>query len=147
MEKEATAIIDAVRKWNHFLAGRRFTLITDQKSVAFMLDNRKRTKVKNNKIQCWRLELAPFSYEIKYRPDRENNAPDALTRAFCSAVSSCNLEELHWDLCHLGVTRLLLSPCVRKTYRFRPMTSSEYVLHAVYMRKLNRDIIAMMKGL
>jgi len=58
-------------------------------------------------IQCWRLELAPFSYEIKYRPDRENNAPDALTRAFSSAVSSCNLEELHWDLCHLGVTRLL----------------------------------------
>jgi len=36
MEKEATAIIEAVRKWNHFLAGRRFTLITDQKSVAFV---------------------------------------------------------------------------------------------------------------
>ena len=31
----------------------------------------------------------------------------ALTRAFCSAVSSCNLEELHRDLCHSGVTRLL----------------------------------------
>ena len=46
VEKEATAIIEAVRKWNHFLAGRRFTLITDQKSVAFMFDNRKRAKSK-----------------------------------------------------------------------------------------------------
>jgi len=88
VEKEATAIIDAVRKWNHFLAGRRFTLITDQKSVAFMLDNRKRTKVKNNKIQCWRLELAPFSYEIKYRPGRENNAPDRIDPCvlFCGLI-------------------------------------------------------------
>jgi len=31
----------------------------------------------------------------------------ALTCAFCSAVLSCNLEELHRDLCHPGVTRLL----------------------------------------
>ena len=28
VEKEATAIIEAARKWNHFLAVRRFTLIT-----------------------------------------------------------------------------------------------------------------------
>ena len=68
VEKEATAIIEAVRKWSHLLARQQFTLITYQKSVAFMLDNRKRTKIKNNKIQCWRLELASFSYVVKYRP-------------------------------------------------------------------------------
>ena len=62
VEKEATAIIKAVRKWSDFLARREFTLITDQRSVAFMLDKRKRTKIKNNKIQGWRLELAAFSF-------------------------------------------------------------------------------------
>jgi len=36
VEKEATAIIEAVRKWHHFLAGRHFTLITDQKSVSYV---------------------------------------------------------------------------------------------------------------
>ena len=51
VEKEATAIVEAVRKWRHFLAGRHFTLVTDQRSVAFMIDNRKRSKIKNNKIQ------------------------------------------------------------------------------------------------
>ena len=30
VEKEATAIIEAVRKWSDFLARREFTLITDQ---------------------------------------------------------------------------------------------------------------------
>jgi len=63
--KEATAIIEAVRKWRHFLAGRHFTLVTDQRSMAFMIDNRKRSKIKNNKIQTWRLELASFSCTVK----------------------------------------------------------------------------------
>ena len=50
MEKEATAIIESVRKWEHLLARRPFTILTDQKSVAFMMDNKRRTKIKNNKI-------------------------------------------------------------------------------------------------
>ena len=66
VEKEATAIIEAVSKWRHLLAGRHFTLVTDQCSVAFMLDNRKRSKVKNNKIQVWKFELASFCYTVKY---------------------------------------------------------------------------------
>ena len=71
VEKEATSIIEAVRKWRHFLARQHFNLVTDQQSVAFMLDSRKRTKVKNNKIQSWRLELASLSYTIQYRPGKE----------------------------------------------------------------------------
>ena len=67
VKKEATAIIEAVRKWKQFLARRHFVLVTDQKSVAFMLDNHKRTKVKI-KIQRWRLELASLLYTIQHRP-------------------------------------------------------------------------------
>ena len=69
VEKEATAIIEAVRKWRHFLAGRHFTLVTDQRSVAFMIDNKKRSKIKNNKIQSWRLELLLIQlyYELSTR--------------------------------------------------------------------------------
>ena len=66
VEKEATATIKAVRKWEHLLARQHFMLITVQRSVAFMMDNRKRTKIKNNKIQGCRLELASFSYTIQY---------------------------------------------------------------------------------
>ena len=48
VEKEATAIIEAVRKWNHLLSRQHFILVTDQRSISFMLDNHKRTKIKNN---------------------------------------------------------------------------------------------------
>ena len=34
VEKVASAIVEAVRKWAHFLSGRHFTIITDQKSVS-----------------------------------------------------------------------------------------------------------------
>ena len=106
VEKEAMCIIESVKNWSHLLIRQTFTLITDQRSVAFMLDNRKRTKIKNNKILCWRLEMAPFSYDIKYRPGKLNTGPDTLTRAFCASVSSSNLNEIHKGLCCPGITRL-----------------------------------------
>lgn len=108
VEKEATAITEAVHRWSHYLARRHFTLVTDQRFVAFMLDNRKRTKIKNNKMHEWRVELAAFSYTIRYRPEKENVVPDTLTRAFCClAFSTSTLSDLHDGLCHPGVTRLL----------------------------------------
>ena len=105
VEKEATAIIEAVRKWEHLLARQHFMLITDQRSVAFMLDNCKRTKIKNNKIQGWRLELASFSYTIQYRPGIDNVGPDTFIRAFCASVteSNSNLSDIHKQLSHPGV--------------------------------------------
>ena len=71
-----------------------------------MLDNRKRTKINNNKIQCWRLELAFFFYTIKYRPGVQNIAPDALTRVTCVVMSHYDLKELHKNTCHSGSRRL-----------------------------------------
>ena len=73
-----------------------------------MLDARKITNVKNNKILCWRLELASFSYSIRYRPRSQNVGPDTLIRALCTAIttSESRLMSLHKELCCPGVTRL-----------------------------------------
>ena len=107
IEKEATAIIEAVRKWSFLLMRQPFVLVTDQRSVAFMMDSRRRNKIKHNKIMCWRLELADFAYTIRYRPGKFNVGPDALTRVSCAAISSSEskLLELHQQLCCPGVTR------------------------------------------
>ena len=108
IEKEATAIIEAIRKWSHLLLRQTITLVTDQRSVAFMLDSRRRSKIKNNKVQQWRMELASYSYDIKYRPGKRNVGPDTLSRAFCSSLTQSSLlEDIHNNLCHSGVTRLL----------------------------------------
>ena len=109
VEKEATAIIEAVRKWEHLLTKQHFTIITDQRSVAFILENHRQTKIKNTKIQGWRLELASFSYKITYRPGVENVGTDTLTCAFCASVTETksNLSKIHNGLCHPGVSHML----------------------------------------
>ena len=56
VEKEAYSIVDALRKWHHFLVGTRFTLVTDQKSVAFMFNIKHQSKIKNDKEKSFNEE-------------------------------------------------------------------------------------------
>ena len=104
IEKEALAIVEAVREWRRYLTGRKFTLVTDQKSVAFMFSSSSKGKIKNDKIMRWRLELACYSFNIKYRPGTENVVPDTLSRVICSTASTNQLINIHVALCHPGVT-------------------------------------------
>ncbi|MGL4482017.1 MAG: RNase H-like domain-containing protein, partial [Lactococcus garvieae] len=108
IEKEAYAVVEALRKWRHYLIGRHFTIVTDQKSVAFMYNRKHKGKVKNDKIQRWRIELSCFQFDIVYRPGQKNVAPDAFSR-FCSGMKHgiVHLEELHASLCHPGITRMM----------------------------------------
>ena len=61
VEKEAYAIIEVPQKWKHLLIRKHFNLVTDQRSVSFMLDLKHPSKMKNNEIQRWRLEL-PYDF-------------------------------------------------------------------------------------
>ena len=106
VEKEACAIVEAVRKWRHYLLNNHFKLITDQRSVAFMYDTNHNGKIKNDKIQRWRVELSPFSYDVVYRPGHLNRVADTLSRNTCGSMQNLiSLKDLHSSLCHPGVTR------------------------------------------
>ena len=105
VEKEAYAIVEAIRKWRHFLIGKHFTLMTDQRSVAFMFNYKASGKVKNEKILRWRIELSCYSYDIVYRPGVKNSGPDTLSKNRCASVTTNELYKLHDSLCHPGVTR------------------------------------------
>ena len=108
IEKEAAAIIEACRKWKHYLSGRRFQLITDQQSVSFIYNTLKHGKTKNDKILRWRIELSCLDFDIKYRPGPENLTADCLSRAHCSAIPNSlqKLKTIHDNLCHPGISRL-----------------------------------------
>ena len=74
-------IVESILHWKHYLSWKRFTLITDQKSVSFMFDNKCAGKIKNDKIEQCRLELAEYNFDIQYPPE-ENLPADSLTRLF-----------------------------------------------------------------
>jgi len=61
---KACAVIEAPHKWFQFLIGRHFTLITDQRSVAFMFDQKNRSKIKTTKLLVWRLKLSQLTRPV-----------------------------------------------------------------------------------
>ena len=109
VEKEAYAIVEALRKWKHLLIEKHFNLVTDQRNVSFMLDLKHPSKIKNDKIQRWRLELAPYDFTTIYRPGNLYCAPDTFSRAPAASISLTSLktlDELHKALCHPDITKL-----------------------------------------
>ena len=108
MEKEALAIVEAVRKWAHLLTGRCFKIVTDQRSVTFMYNNENHGKIKNDKVLRWQMELSEFAFDIAYRSGKLNAAPDALSQVYCAAMRENTLYNIHVSLCHPGVTRLIM---------------------------------------
>ena len=109
VEKEAAAIVESVRKWRHYLTGRKFKVITDQEAVSFIFNISAHGKTKNNKIQRWRVDLSCFEYDIQYRPGSLNVTADCLSRVDCASSYNSNLDklkELHDGLCHPGISRM-----------------------------------------
>ena len=106
VEKEAAAIVESIREWRHFLIGRLFKLVTDQKSISFMFDSTRKSKIKNVKIARWRLELSQYKFNISYRPGANNPAADTFSRIASVGHHLQDLQELHGQLCHPGITRL-----------------------------------------
>lgn len=107
IEKEAYAIVESVRHWRHYLMGKPFKVITDQKSVSFMFEQHHSSKIKNEKIMRWRLDLSCYKFDIAYRPGKENAPADTLSRITAAIDFKPDLKAIHNSLCHPGVTRMV----------------------------------------
>ena len=77
-EKEKCTIIEAVKKWTHYLSGQKFTIVTNQLAVNYMFHVKRLGEIKNNQIQWWMMELECYKY------NRQKKTP--LSRAHCGAV-------------------------------------------------------------
>ena len=71
-----------------------------------MYDKSHRSKIKNDKIARWRIELSQFKYDIKYRPGKENSVADTFSWIAEINRSLSTLRELHENPCHPEMTRL-----------------------------------------
>ena len=88
----------ALKKWRHYLLSQIFKLLTDHKSLKWIF-----TQPDLNMRQCrWVEFLQEFSFEIKFKPGKENQAVDTLSQwvvaLAISLVSSSLPEEIQRDI-------------------------------------------------
>ena len=50
--------------------------------------------------------MSCYSFDISYRPGKENVVADSFSRVYCSLVTSDLLYDIHKSLCYPGVTRM-----------------------------------------
>ena len=75
-----------------------------------MFDLKHPAKIKHDKIQRWRSELAPYDFTTMYRPGNLNCAPDTYSKAAAASrllASLKFLDELLKALCHPGITKIV----------------------------------------
>lgn len=80
IEKEGLAIIFGLCKFNQYLYGRKFTLVTDHKPLISIFNPRKGIpQFSANRLRRWAVILSNYIYDIEFVPSKKNYA-DSLSR-------------------------------------------------------------------
>ena len=126
IEKEALALVHAVKKFHQYLYGRNFILLTDHKPLLGLLsENKPIPAMACARIQRWALLLASYNYTLQYRSGVDNGNADCLSRFPCDSVSDVSKSQnyiMMMELSHAPVT----STEVKSHTRTDPILSKVY---------------------
>jgi hypothetical protein len=73
---ELAAIIHALRKWRHYLMGKRFELRTDHNGLKYLFDQ----PTLNSRQIRWLEFMCKYDFDIKHIKGKENKVANALSR-------------------------------------------------------------------
>lgn len=76
IEKEAFAVIYALKKFHAYLWGAEFEIHTDHKPLRCLF----KSEIKNTKLQRWALNISLYNAPIMYHPGKKNIRADMLSR-------------------------------------------------------------------
>ena len=111
-ELETLAVVHALEKFNHYLMGRRFTLLCDNHSLVEVLAKHRSEKRLSAKIDRWILFITSFEFDVKHISTKANVISDALSRRTYEApttadVSYPNLEKFPHNAQIDAITRAM----------------------------------------
>ncbi|XP_074031842.1 retrovirus-related Pol polyprotein from transposon 297 [Leptinotarsa decemlineata] len=81
VQREAYAVVFAVRKFHKFLYGRKFTILSDHQPLKTIFGEKQGLPtLAHARIQRWAVTLSAYNYEIKYKKASEMSNVDCLSR-------------------------------------------------------------------
>ncbi|GAB0086702.1 Zinc finger, CCHC-type [Sergentomyia squamirostris] len=88
-ELETLAVLASLERFQYYLLGKKFTVITDCQS----LQATKKKRELNARIARWWMKLMIFDFEIKHRPAKWVRAADAMSRAPVVEEEDCEMTD------------------------------------------------------
>ena len=95
-EKEALAIAWGVEHFHLYVYGHEFFLVTDHKPLEAIYGNR--NSKTSARIERWVLRLKPYSFTIKYKPNRENPVDYLSRHPTSTSLKQQKMTEAHIDM-------------------------------------------------
>ena len=99
IQKEALAVVYALKKFHQFLFGRKFIVITDHKPLVTLFAPDKGTPtMAANRLARWALQVHQYDYTVEYRRTKEHANADALSRLPVQSDTDFDGEEMVEDV-------------------------------------------------
>eukprot|EP00731_Ephydatia_muelleri_P032647 Em0024g191a len=114
IEREALAIVFAVKKFHQYVYGREFVLVTDHKPLCTIFGHDKGIPtLAAARMQRWAIILGAYQYKIEYIPGSENVCADCMSRLPAQATVAKGNDILAMDVSSLPVTATDISKGTR----------------------------------
>ena len=80
IEREALGVIEAVKYFHKFIAGRRFTICSDHQPLQFIFNNKSVPDRVSARLQRWAITLRAYDYEVHHVRGEVMYSADTLSR-------------------------------------------------------------------
>jgi transposase InsO family protein len=124
-DKEALAILEALKKWEHYFAASSLIIKTDQQSLKYIQEQKIIDGIQHKLL----VKLLGYNYTTKHKKGRENRVADALSRVkyHLAAIFSSSVTP-HWitqvvqsysndATCKDILSQLVLDPNAKRNYK------------------------------
>jgi hypothetical protein len=80
IDREGLSLVWGVKKFNQYLSGKHFTLITDHQPLVSIFNPRKCAAMAAARLQRWALFLGAHTYTIEFKGTKQHGSADGLSR-------------------------------------------------------------------
>lgn len=135
LDREATAVYWAFRKFFMYIYGRKFTLLIDNKPLSYIFDSHKRLPtITASRLIRYAMFLSGFDYEIQHRRSNEHANADYLSRAPLKETQITETQDEDYQIYNIAISQISTETVTFKSIQEETENDEK-------LRKLKNDLM------